>query len=67
MDEQTLDPLILRQLTRLNRSSPDFPGWLNYILCRQDYEESVPTLQDSDLMWLVDYLNEVRLQPPTVS
>ena len=67
MDEQTLDPLTLRQLTRLDRSSPDFPSRLNYILRGQDYEECVPTLQDGDLMRLVDYLNEVHRQPPTIS
>ena len=67
MDEQALDPLILRQLTRLDRSSPDFPSRLNYILRGQDYEECVPTLQTGDLMRLVDYLYEVHRQPPTIS
>jgi len=53
-------PAALKQLDRLNRSSPGFPDQLNDILCGEEYKQCAPNLQEGDSAWLVDYLNEVR-------
>ena len=51
---------ILQQLDSLNRSSPWFLVQLSNVLCGQEYTRSVPNFQDDDLVWLVDYLDNVR-------
>ena len=51
---------VLRQLHRLNGSSPDFHDQLNKIHCGQEYKQCVADLQGDDLIWLVDYLDKVR-------
>jgi hypothetical protein len=50
----------LRQLDRLNRSSPDFHDQLCDIVYGADYQQCMPNLQDNELVWLVDYLDRVR-------
>jgi len=50
----------LRQLRRLDQSSPDFQDKLCNILYGKDYVECAPNLRGDDVVWLVDYLNEVR-------
>ena len=51
--------LPLQQLRRLDRSSSEFGGELNNILCGAEYQECVPNLQGDDLVWVVDYLDMV--------
>ena len=53
-------PPTLQQLRRLNKSSPDFHDQLSSVLYGEGYQQCVPTLQDDDLVWLVDYLDNVR-------
>ena len=53
-------PNPLRQLHRLKASSPQFPAEIASILGGEEYKASVVTLQDRDLMWLVDHLDNVR-------
>ena len=52
---------LLQQLHRLqvNGSSPGFQDRLCNILYGEGYEQSVPKLQNEDLVWLVDYLDKV--------
>ena len=56
---------VLQQLHNLNRSSPDFNDQLSNVLYGEEYQECVPNLQGEDLVWLVDYLDEVcrRISP----
>jgi len=54
------DPPVLQELYRLDGTSPDFQGQLSRILHGQEYVQCVPNLQGDDLVWLVDYLDEVR-------
>ena len=51
---------VLQGLYHLDMSAPGFHDQLDNILHSQRYELCVPTLGDSDLMGLVDYLDEVR-------
>ena len=50
---------VLQQLHNLNRSSPDFNDQLSNVLYGEEYQKCVPNLQGEDLVWLVDYLDEV--------
>jgi len=51
---------LLQQLRGLNRYSPEFHDQLNNVLCVEKYKQLAQNLQDDDLVWLVDYLDEVR-------
>ena len=55
---------LLERLRRLDRSSPGFHDQLSNILYGEDYTRGVPDLQGDDLMWLVDYLDNVRRRVP---
>ena len=50
----------LKQLRRLDRSSPEFHDQVSNILYGQEYQQWVPTIQGDDLVGLVDYLDKVR-------
>jgi hypothetical protein len=50
----------LQQLNRLNRSSPDFHDQLSNILYGEEYTQCVRSLQNDDLVWLIEYLDKVR-------
>jgi len=50
-------PNPLRQLHRLKVSSPQFPAEITTILNGEEYKAAVVTLQDKDLVWLVNYLD----------
>ena len=50
----------LRQLRHLDESSPNFHDQLTSVLSGEKYEQSVPNLQNNDLVFLVDYLDKVR-------
>jgi len=53
-------PPPLQRLRRLDRSSPGFHDQALNVLYEEEYRECVPNLQHDDLVWLVEYLNEVR-------
>ena len=50
----------LQQLRRLDQSSSEFPDQVSSILYGKEYRQWVPNLQSDDLVWFVDYLDEVR-------
>ena len=51
----------LQQLRRLDKLSPQFPDQLTGLLREQGYKDhTVTSLQDEDLSWLVEYLDDVR-------
>ena len=56
----------LQRLCHLNKSSPDFHHQINDVLYGKEYQQCVPNLQGDDLVWLVDYLDNVRcnISPP---
>ena len=51
----------LQQLNRLNRSSPEFQDQLNNVIYGEEYRQCVQNLEGDDMVWLVDYLDKVRL------
>jgi len=53
-------PTPLQQLRRLDKLSPQFPDRLTGLLRKQEYKDYVTNLQDQDLSWLVECLNDVR-------
>ena len=58
--------LALLQFRHLDRSSPDFGDQLCNVLYGSEYEQYGPNIQGDDLVWLVNYLDEVRcrVSPP---
>lgn len=50
----------LQQLCRLNKLSPQFPNQLTGLLRGQEYLDHVASLKDEYLLWLVEYLDDVR-------
>jgi hypothetical protein len=50
---------VLKRFARLDGSSQDFPKRLCDLLCGDDYTKRVPGLQGDDLMWLVEYLDQL--------
>lgn len=57
-------PPTLRQLHHLDRSSSEFRDQLSNVLYGEEYRQCVQNLQGDHLMWLVDYLDEVRCCVP---
>ena len=55
----TRDPL--KELRDLEKSSPWFHDQISDILHAEEYKPCVSDLQGDDLVWLVDYLDQVRL------
>ena len=57
---------VLQRLNGFDRSSPEFQNQLSNVLHGQEYRQCVPDLEGDDLVWLVDYLDEVRyyVAPP---
>ena len=51
---------VLQQLDCLDRASPEFHDQFTNVLYGREYMQCVSNLQDDDLVWLVDYLGEVR-------
>ncbi|KAF9644753.1 kinase-like protein [Thelephora ganbajun] len=49
----------LQQISHLDTSSPGFRDQLDNALHGGEYRQCVSNLQDDDLVWLVDYLDEV--------
>jgi len=54
-------PEILQELDRLDKSSPEFPDQLTSLLYKEGYKNCIPELQDEDVVWLVEYLDKVRI------
>ena len=50
----------LQKLYHLNRPSPDFHDQLCSVLYGEEYQKCVPNLQGEDLVYLVNYLDEVH-------
>ena len=50
----------LQQLDRLDSSSSNFHDQLVAVLSGQEYKLSIPNLQGSDLIWLVNHLDKAR-------
>ena len=53
-------PNLLQQLHHLDRYSSGFHDQLSNILYREGYKQDVEGLQNDGLVWLVNYLDEVR-------
>ena len=56
----TKDPL--QQFRDLDRASPHFHEYLSNTLRGEEYQNILPKLQNEDLAWLVEYLDNVSLQ-----
>lgn len=50
---------VLRQLHCLDLSSPDFQDQLSEVLYGEQYIQCEKSLEHGDLIWLVDYLDQV--------
>ena len=53
-------PPALQHLNLPNKSSPNFHGQLSDVLYGREFHQCAPNLQGDDLVWLVDYLDNVR-------
>ena len=51
-----------QRLRDLDRTSPQFHKQLTNFFCGSVYQDALPYLRSKDLAWLVEYLNNVRLQ-----
>ena len=51
---------LLQQLHRLDRFSSGFHDQVSNVLYGEEYKQCMPNLQGDDLVWLVDYLDNVR-------
>lgn len=51
--------LVLQEFSRLDRSLQDFPEQLCDLLYGKNYTQCAPDLQDKDLVWFVEYLDQV--------
>ena len=54
-------PNPLLRLHRLEKTSPQFPTEIATILEGTEYKSGVETLQDRDISWLTDYLDNACL------
>lgn len=57
-------PGLLQVLRDLDGTSPQFHKQLSDILRGDEYRNVIPDLQGDDPAWLVEYLDNVSLQPP---
>lgn len=51
---------LLHQFHRLDQSSPNFPALIGDIIHRDGYRDCAASLQDDELAWLIEYLDNVR-------
>ena len=51
-----------QQLRDLDGTSPQFHKQLTSFFCGNVYQDALPRLHSKDLAWLIEYLNNVRLQ-----
>ena len=54
----------LTRLHRLDKSSVDFGSQLHDIISGNEYVQCEKNLEHGDLVWLIDYLDEVCLHVP---
>jgi len=54
-------PDILLQFDRLDKNSPQFQDQLTSLLHNEEFKDCIPELRDEDVVWLVEYLDKVRL------
>jgi len=54
-------PDILLQFDRLDKNSPQFQDQLTGLLHKEEFKDCIPELRDEDVVWLVEYLDKVRL------
>ena len=52
---------LLQKLRDLDRTSPDFHNQLTDFLRGNEYRDAAPSLQGEDLVWFVNYLDNVSL------
>ena len=50
---------VLQKLNNLDKSSSEFHVRLNDVLYAEEYIQCVTNIQDDDLAWLVDFLDNV--------
>ena len=50
---------VLQRFSRLDRFSQEFPEHLLDLLSGKDYVECVSGLEGNDLLWFVEYLDQV--------
>jgi len=55
-------PKILRRFDRLNKSSPQFPDELTNLFDEGGYKGWIFWLQDEDVSWLIEYLDNVCIR-----
>ena len=51
--------LALQKFSRLESSSQDFPEQLCDLLYGEDYTQCAQDLQEKDLVWFIEYLDQV--------
>ena len=54
-------PGILQQLGCLDKSLPQFPDQLTSLLHEKAYKDCIQKLRDDNVVWLVEYLDNVCL------
>ena len=54
-------PDILLQFDRLDQNSSQFQDQLTGLLHNEEFKDCIPELRDEDVVWLVEYLDNVRL------
>ena len=54
-------PELLQRFKRLDKSSPQFPDQLTNLLYKEGFKDQILKLRDEDVVWLVEYLDEVCL------
>jgi hypothetical protein len=54
-------PEILQQFNRLDKNSPQFPDQLANLLDKEGLKDYISIFRDEDVVWLVEYLDEVCL------
>jgi len=57
---QPIDPLLLQQLYRPDRSPPAFHDQFSNTPSTQEHQQRAPNLQGDGLAWPINYLAEVR-------
>lgn len=52
---------IIQEFKKLDTSSSLFPDQLTSLLYKKEYKDCIPNLPDEDVVWLVNYLDDVCL------
>ena len=54
-------PDILLQFDHLDKDPSQFQDQLTGLLYKEEFKDCIPKLRDKDVVWLVEYLDKVRL------